>query len=147
MSEKLNSNFEQTIDSDSNGEAEFPPFDPAAAEQARQQRMAEYKKKYPDAVENVEKARFMARVEDPYRTQAITNRREASEHQDEADELYIKKEQLAATHDWEASTKVGDKWLHALSQSKIKKLEADKFDKQAEDAGAQAGDVYDSSRE
>lgn len=146
MSEKLNNN-EQMPDGGAAEVTEYSAFDPKAAEEARRQAIAEYKATHPDAVENVEKARFMASVEDPYRTRAITNRKEASKYQDEADELYIKKEQLAASNDWEASVKVGDKWLHDLAQSKIRKLEADKFDEKADDAGKDAGIYYDSSHE
>ena len=147
MSEKLNNNNEQMPDGGAAEVAEHPAFDPKAAEEARRQAIAEYKATHPDAVENVEKARFMASAEDPYRTRAITNRKEASKYQDEADELYIKKEQLAASNDWRASDEVGDKWLHDLTQSKIRKLEADESDKRADDAGKNAGIYYDSSHE
>lgn len=66
MTEKLN-NQEQVSDIGGNGGSDYPPFDPDAAEAARQQRMAEYKAEHPEAVDDINKARAMAEAEIPYR--------------------------------------------------------------------------------
>ena len=47
------------------------------AEQIKQQRMADYKAEHPGAIEDIAKAEAMAYAGDPYRTEAIKNRKRA----------------------------------------------------------------------
>ena len=53
-----------------NPHPEVPPFDPKAAEEARKQRIAEYKAEHPEAVDDVNKAYAMAKAGDKYETEA-----------------------------------------------------------------------------
>ena len=58
------------------------PFDPKAAEEARKQRIAEYKAEHPEAVDDINKAYAMAKAGDKYETEAANLR--AKGHYDNA---------------------------------------------------------------
>ena len=170
MSEKLNNNQEQVVDTGGNGGTEYPPFDPSAAEAARQaaaeqaaieqaaanqaaaaeaarqaaaeqaaaaeaaredverqaaadaaakaaaetvvgpispedfakaaeefthqetesyQKKANYKSEHPDAIEDIDKAHFMALAGDKERTEATKYRELARKNQRKAEDAYL----------------------------------------------------------
>ena len=53
-----------------NPHLEVSPFDPKAAEEARKQRIAEYRAEHPEAVDDANKAYAMAKAGDKYETEA-----------------------------------------------------------------------------
>ena len=72
MREVINS-YNKTINLD-NQDPEVIPFDPKAAQKARERRVAEYKAEYPDAVDDLNKAYAMAKVGDKYEREAADKR-------------------------------------------------------------------------
>ena len=85
MSETIKSkfnNYDKIINFTEGNDAEVPPFDLAAAEDARKQRIAEYKAEHPEAVDDINKAYAMAKAGDKYETEAANLR--AKGHYDNA---------------------------------------------------------------
>lgn len=72
MSEVIKSN-DKIINFD-NLHLEASPFDLKAAEEARKQRIAEYKAEHPEAVDDVNKAFAMAKAGDKYEKEAAEQR-------------------------------------------------------------------------
>ena len=83
MTETLNNNAEAPVAGDSEN-VEYPQFDKEAAEEAKQKRIAEYKAEYPDAVEDIEKAHFMAKSGDYMETLAEGFKKDAYDYIEKA---------------------------------------------------------------
>ena len=135
--ETLDNNVEQ--EPSSNMEAENPTFNPEEA----QKRIADYKAEHPDVVEDVEKARFMAQAEDPYRTQAIENRKDATAYKEEAEESYLEGFKADAQKDYTAAGNAIERAEDLTAKALEKKQEAKENDRGADAAGEKAGEFYD----
>lgn len=142
MPEKLNNNNEQMPDEGAAEATEYPAFDPKAAEEARQKAIAEYEASHPDAVKDIDKARYMAETEDPYRTKAAAYRETASDFQERA------MNHLLASMDNrldEDSRRERLELANSLKDTVImNRLAAKEHDETADAEGKKVGDFYDS---
>lgn len=149
MSEILNDNSKQVSGEDGSWDREYPAYDRKVAEEARRQAIAEYEATHPDAVKDVEKARFMARAEDPYREKAKKLWTDAENHRGEAEELYLMANEEESLGDSDPNnigrikrlTNRERVWAKQIRQS------AKGADSAAAEAGDKAGAFYDSLHE